>query len=275
MQAEWPVTWLPRVQTKALKTLLESKTVTDLRDVPDELLNDRQRRVKKHTVSGTVFFDAQNAALGLAAHRLPAYFLDFETIHFAVPIWKGTRPYQHIPFQFSLHRLGRTGKLDHKSFLDLSGKDPSKAFAESLIAVCGERGPVFVYNAGFERARIKELADRYPRLKKQLLAINDRVVDLLRVAEEHYYHPSQQGSWSIKKVLPAVAPDLCYDDLDGVQDGGMAMDAFVEAISSSTTKSRKDEIHSQLLAYCCLDTYAMVRLWHFFSGNKDMPVPLP
>ncbi len=216
VQAEWPVTWLPRVQTKALKALLESKFVTDLRDVPDALLNDRQRRVKKHTVSGKVFFDAKNAAIDLAAHKLPAYFLDFETIHFAVPIWKGTRPYQQIPFQFSLHRLGRTGKLDHKSFLDLSGKDPSKAFAASLIAVCGERGPVFVYNAGFERARIRELAERYPRLNKQLLAINDRVVDLLRIAEEHYYHPSQQGSWSIKKVLPAVAPDLCYDDLDGV-----------------------------------------------------------
>lgn len=269
-QAEYPVSWLPRVQSKALKALLESDGVTDLRHVPDELLNERQRRVKTHTLLGETYFDAPNAAADLAAHKLPAYFIDFETIQFAVPIWKGTRPYQQIPFQFSAHRLSRTGKIEHHSFLDLSGKDPSKAFAEALIAACGERGPVYVYNAGFETARIKELGDRFPRLKQSLLAINERVVDLLRIAEQRYYHPSQQGSWSIKKVLPAVAPDLRYDALDGVQDGGMAMNAFREAISSETTKDRKTQIEQQLLDYCCLDTYAMVRLWQFFSGRNDL-----
>lgn len=271
-QAEYPVSWLPRVQTKTLKALIEGGGATDLRHVPDELLNDRQCRVKTHTLSGDVFFDTHNAAADLALHKLPAYFIDFETIQFAVPIWKGTRPYQQIPFQFSVHRLSRTGKLDHQSFLDLSGKDPSKVFAESLIAACGERGPVFVYNAGFETARIRELADRFPRLKQSLLAINERVVDLLRVAEERYYHPSQQGSWSIKKVLPAVAPDLHYDDLDGVQNGGMAMDAFREAISPETDKTRKAKIEQQLLDYCCLDTYAMIRLWKFFSGRTDLEI---
>lgn len=263
-QAEYPVSWLPRVQTKALKALIESDCVLEMGDVPDELLNDRQRRVKSCTLSGEVYFDAENAAADLATYKLPAYFIDFETIQFAVPIWKGTRPYQQIPFQFSVHRLSRTGKLNHESLLDLSGKDPSKAFAEALIAACGERGPVFVYNAGFETARIKELAERYPRLKRPLLTINDRVVDLLRVAEDHYYHPSQQGSWSIKKVLPAIAPDLNYDALDGVQNGGMAMDAFREALSVDTSEARKAQIERQLLDYCELDTYAMVNLWQFF-----------
>lgn len=269
-QAEYPVSWLPRVQSKDLKALIEDNGVTDLRDVPDELLNDRQCRVKTHTLSDEVYFDALSAAADLATHKLPAYFIDFETIQFAVPIWKGTRPYQQIPFQFSAHRLSRTGKLEHQSFLELSGKDPSKAFAESLIDACGERGPVFVYNAGFETARISELADRFPRLKQSLLGINARVVDLLPIARERYYHPSQQGSWSIKKVLPAVAPDLRYDALEGVQDGGMAMNAFLEAISSKTSKIRKTQIEQQLLDYCGLDTYAMVRLWKFFSGRNDL-----
>jgi hypothetical protein len=268
-QAKYPVDWLPRIQTKALKMFIENDGITDLRKVPDELLNERQRRVKAHTLSGNVYFDGAGAAADLAAHKLPAYFLDFETIFFAVPVWKGTRPYQQLPFQFSMHRLSRTGKLDHQSFLDLSGKDPSKAFAESLIAACGERGPVFVYNAGFETTRIKELGERFPRLKRSLLAINERIVDLLRIAEQRYYHPSQQGSWSIKKVLPAVAPDLRYDALDGVQDGGMAMDAFVEAISPSTSSARKAQIERQLLEYCGLDTYAMVRIWAYFSGRTD------
>ena len=235
--------------------------------MPDELLNDKQRRVKAVTLSGKPYFDRRATVAALAAHKLPAYFLDFETVQFAVPIWKGTRPYQQIPFQFSLHRLSRTGKLEQMAFLDLSGSDPSKAFAEALIAACGERGAVFVYNAGFETARIRELADRFPRLAKSLLALNERVVDLLPVARDYYYHPSQQGSWSIKAVLPALCPDLSYEDLVGVQNGGTAMEVFLEALAPQTSRSRKNEIEQQLLAYCALDTYAMVRLWSVFSGS--------
>lgn len=271
-QAQYPVGWLPRIQTKALKALVEEDGVKDLRKVPDDLLNERQLRVKAHTLSNQVYFDAPGAAADLAAHKLPAYFLDFETIQFAVPIWKGTRPYQQIPFQFSVHRLARSGKLEQTSCLDLTGNDPSKTFAQALIAACGERGPVFVYNAGFETARIRELGARIPRLKRSLLAINERVVDLLRVAEQRYYHPDQQGSWSIKKVLPTVAPDLRYDALTGVQEGGMAMNAFLEAISTGTTIARKTELEQQLLKYCGLDTYAMVRLWQFFSGRRDLVI---
>lgn len=271
-QAQYPVGWLPRIQTKALKALVEEDGVKDLRKVPDDLLNERQLRVKAHTLSNQVYFDAPGAAADLAAHKLPAYFLDLETIQFAVPIWKGTRPYQQIPFQFSVHRLARSGKLEQTSCLDLTGNDPSKTFAQALIAACGERGPVFVYNAGFETARIRELGARIPRLKRSLLAINERVVDLLRVAEQRYYHPDQQGSWSIKKVLPTVAPDLRYDALTGVQEGGMAMNAFLEAISTGTTIARKTELEQQLLKYCGLDTYAMVRLWQFFSGRRDLVI---
>lgn len=133
---------------------------------------------------------------------------------------------------------------------------------------CGKSGSVFVYNAGFETARIRELAKRFADLSDELLAINVRIVDLLPVARDHYYHPSQHGSWSIKKVLPAIAPDLSYQNLDGVQDGGMAMDAFDEAIAQETTEERKEIIRKQLLKYCELDTYAMVRLWEFFSGQS-------
>lgn len=263
-QAEYPVHWLPRVQTKTLKEHLAQCT-GELCDVPDELLNERQLRVKHCTLNDETWFDAQGAAADLAPHKLPGYFLDFETVQFAVPIWKGTRPYQQIPFQFSVHRLSRSGKLEHREFLDLSGKDPSKKFAEALIEACDQRGPVFVYNAAFETTRIKELADRFPKLKKPLLAINERIVDLLKVAEARYYHPSQQGSWSIKKVLPAIAPDLRYDALDGVQDGGMAMDAFKEAIAKECEEDRKAAIDLQLRMYCGLDTMAMVRLWNFMS----------
>ncbi|MBY0436908.1 MAG: DUF2779 domain-containing protein [Burkholderiales bacterium] len=267
-QAEFPVTWLPRVQTKTLKAHLADGTVTDLRQVDDSLLNERQLRVKRHTLSGKAYFDKVGAAAALAAHPLPAWFLDFETIQFPVPIWKGTRPYQIIPFQFSVHRFGRNGRLAHTPFLDLSGGDPSRPLAEALVAACGERGPVFVYNAAFEKTRIRELATRFPALRRALLAIEARIVDLRPIAEAHYYHPSQEGSWSLKVVLPPLAPDLRHDTLDGVQDGALAMDAYREALAPDTARARKAEIERQLLAYCERDTFALVRLWKHFSGRQ-------
>jgi hypothetical protein len=265
-QAEHPVHWLPR-RSNALNAHIEEHGTRELRDLPDSLLNPTQQRVKTATLSGQAFFDQAATAQVLAAHKLPGYFLDFETIQFAVPIWPGTRPYQQIPFQFSVHHLGRTGRVSHQAFLDLSGGNPSLAFARALIAACGERGPVFVYNAAFESTRIHELAERHPRLAPALQAIHARIVDLLPIARQHYYHPSQHGSWSIKAVLPALCPDLHYSQLDGVQDGGAAQQAYLEAIAPATNAARKAELERQLLAYCQLDTWAMVRLWAAFTGQ--------
>lgn len=267
-KAQCPTHWLPYFGAKARE--LASLGVIELCDVPDSLLSVKQLRVKTHTLANSVYFDGVGAAADLAAFGLPAYFLDFESIQFAVPIWKGTRPYQQNTFQFSLHTLNAAGQLDHTEFLDLSGDDPSEPFARALIAACGESGPVYVYSAAFETSRISELSERYPHWSAALLAINDRVVDLLPIARERYYHPSQQGSWSIKKVLPAVVPELRYGDLEGVQDGGMAMQAYVEAIHPDTLTQRKDQIAEQLRDYCRLDTYAMVRLWQVFSGRTEL-----
>lgn len=266
--SEYPVDWLPQFSAAQRRQLAE-QGITDLRAVPDELLNAKQSLVKKHTLNKTVFFDAVGAAADLAPHGSPATFLDFETIQFAVPIWKGTRPYQQIPFQFSLHTLSTDGQLSQSAFLDLTGRDPSASFAEALIAACGASGPVFVYSASFETSRINELAQRFPHLASPLSAINARVVDLLPIARNRYYHPSQQGSWSIKAVLPAAVPSLSYAALSGVKDGAMAIAAYFEAIRPDTTSARKNEITQQLLAYCRLDTFAMVRLWQYFNGRNQ------
>lgn len=269
-QPEHSLDLLPGAKSKALRAHIEEHGVTELKDVPDALLNARQQRVKAHTLSAKVFFDAKAAAAELAASKLPAYFLDFESIQFAVPIWKGTRPYQQIPFQFSLHRLSRSNALEHTSFLDLSGGKPSKPFAEALVQACGERGPIFVYNASFEKGRVAELANQFAKLRKPLLAINERMVDLLPVAQRHYYHPSQMGSWSLKAVMPAVAPGLSYEALEGVQDGALAMEAYLEAIHPETPPNRKTTLEQQLLKYCELDTLALVELWQLFSGAKSL-----
>lgn len=269
-QPEYPVYWLPGVGTTGIQKFAE-KGIHDLREIPDELINPIQQRVKAHTLTNTVFFDAAGAAEDLSSYLLPLQFLDFETIQYAVPIWAGTRPYQFIPFQFSLHVSSSDGKLWHEEFLGLSGNDPSQDFVNRLVGCCSKQpGSIFVYNASFEKTRIGELAKRFPFQSDALFAIRERIVDLLPIARNRYYHPSQQGSWSIKAVLPAIVPDLKYSDLEGVQDGHMAMESFNEAISPQTTPERKDEIRKQLLVYCKLDTYAMVRLWQFFSGRNDI-----
>ncbi len=270
--AVFPVAWLPRIQSKTLKTFINENAVVDMCDIPQSLLNLQQRRVRDQTVSGECYFDAVGAKCDLQPYTLPAYFLDFETIQFGVPKWAGTRPFQSLPFQFSSHRLDEQGTLVHHGFLDLSGKDPTHAFACALVETCGDFGPIFVYNLGFEGSRINELAQRFPELKTSLLAIKQRLVDLLPIAQARFYHPSQRGSWSIKKLLPAIAPKLNYQQLDGVQDGDMAMQAFLEAIEAGTTEHRKQEIHDQLQAYCALDTLAMVEIWKKFSG-VSLPDP--
>ena len=136
-----------------------------------------------------------------------------------------------------------------------------------MIKDCKKRGSILVYNQAFEKKRIEELAQRFPELADALLALNTRIVDLLPICQRYYYHPEQHGSWSIKKVLPNMVPELNYEELEGVQHGGAAMDAFIEAIYPSTTDERKQELDSQLRNYCELDTYAMVKIWEFFHQN--------
>lgn len=268
-----PVQWLPRVQTKALKEHLAGGAVRSMEDVPDSLLNKRQRRVKACTLSGQVWFDAEGARKTLSRHKLPATFLDFETIGPAVPIWAGTHPFEAIPFQFSVHRIDAAGGMTHHEFLDLTGEDPTQAFAQALLAACGDEGPVYVYNATFEGRVIRALADWHPEHAGSLTALKARLVDLRPVTEDHYYHPDQHGSWSIKAVLPTVAPELAYDKLDGPQNGTDAPAAYAEAVDPKTPAERREALRAGLLAYCRLDTYAMVRLWQVLAGRADLDLP--
>jgi len=174
------------------------------------------------------------------------------------------------------HLCVEAGKKRRKSsekvieaFLDLTGEDPGEAFARTLVNQCGDTGPVFVYNASFERGVMSKLAERFPLHVVGLEGIIDRLVDLLPVARNRYYHPDQHGSWSIKAVLPCLVPNLTYGDLEGVADGNMASTAFREAIAESTTEERRREIEKELLAYCHLDTLAMVRMWEEFRGDGE------
>lgn len=269
-QAKHPVSWLPNVRTTTLRAHLAKPEITEMSQVPDYLLDVQQMRVKSATLSGKTYLDAKGAAAALKPHKLPAYFLDFETICSAVPLWAGTRPFQQIPFQFSCHRLSRTGALEHREFLHVDSSDPSADFVTALLVVCDadtSSAPIFVYNQSFEKTCIKDLAARFPKRRKALLSLSDRIVDLWPITKADYYHPSQEGSWSIKDVLPALVPDLSYEQLDGVKDGTTAPLAFAEIIASHTTAERKAQLSEQLLAYCKLDTLAMVRIREALLGS--------
>ena len=267
-----PVQWLPRGTGRKLREFIAAHRVASLDEVPDELLNDAQRRVKAATLQGREHFDLDGSLRALRGQGPPCYFLDFETTQFAVPTWPGTRPYQQVAFQFCAYHLSRDGVLERHDFVDLAGDDPRRRLAAMLAAACGERGPIFAYNAAFEAGVIRDLAEALPPMRTRLLALVPRLVDLLPIAMEHYYHPSQKGSWSFKEVLPAAIPELSYAKLDGVRDGAAASAAYHEAVHPLTLPERKAEIERQLLRYCGLDTYGMVRLWRKFAGREDIRV---
>lgn len=272
---EHPVAWLPRVQTKLLKAHIALPGVKAMEDVPDSLLNDLQLRVKRHTLANSVYFDVAGAKAALEPHPLPAYFLDFETIAFAVPIWAGTRPYEQVPFQFSLHYLQADDQEpEHIEFLDLTGNNPTRLFSEALVQSCGQAGPIFVYNKGFESARIDDVIRHLQDdigLVAALAAIKTRLVDLKPITQDAYYNPIQKGSWSIKAVLTAMVPELSYKNLETVQDGGGAQDAYLSAIGLAGIDGYTADIElirKQLLAYCELDTLAMIRIWQVLTESQ-------
>lgn len=263
----FPVEILPRISA-AQVAALKAKGYTDLRDIPKGVLNNEKHElVRRVTRTNQRHLNFSATLAFMDDLSWPRYFMDFETINPAIPQWAGSRPYQQIPFQWSCHVQGRNGELRHEEFLATGESDPRRTFAESLIQTLKQRGPVLVYNAAFEVSRLRELATHFPDLNEALQRIIERVVDLLPVAREHYYHPAMRGSWSIKAVLPTIAPELAYDNLE-VADGGMAQEAFMEILHPDTLPERRQALRQGLLQYCERDTLAMVRLAEFFARGK-------
>ena len=197
--------------------------------------------------------------------RYPLYFLDFETMQDVVPQYEGTKPYQQIPFQYSLHWIEKPGgELKHTAFLAESGKDPRRALAEQLCHDIPLNACITAYNKGFECGRINELAEAFPALRYHLLNIRDNIVDFLDPFRAGYYYlPEMEGSFSIKKVLPALFPNdpqLDYSNLTGsVHNGGEAMTIFPKIKDMAPADQQK--ARQSLLDYCHLDTLAMVKIW--------------
>ena len=200
--------------------------------------------------------------------KYPLYFIDYETYQDAIPEIEGTKPYQQLPFQYSLHIIReKGGPVEHREFLaEIDDKDFLRHFAESMIKDMPEDGSVIIYNKSFEPARNNEIAKLYPDLKDELDRINNNIIDfMVPFKQRKYYCKEMQGSSSIKYVLPALYPDdptLDYHNLTMVHNGTEAPEVFLSL--EGKTKEEQEEIRKHLLEYCELDTYAMVKVWEKF-----------
>ncbi|MCM1172443.1 MAG: DUF2779 domain-containing protein [Clostridium sp.] len=192
----------------------------------------------------------------------PLYHLDFETYQLAIPEFDGTSPYEQIPFQYSLHIEYEDGHLEHREFLAKEGTDPRRKLAESLIGDIPMDVCVLAYNMTFERGVIKRLAGQFPDLAQPLMNIRESIQDLMiPFQKQYYYTEAMQGSYSIKYVLPALWPDepsLDYHNLEGIHKGDEASAAFADL--PNHTPKEIVSIRENLLKYCGLDTFAMVKV---------------
>ncbi|MGR3913381.1 MAG: DUF2779 domain-containing protein [Gammaproteobacteria bacterium] len=262
--AEYPLARLPGHKQKLVEEFAQ-EGIYDIRDIPaGRLRNAKQEWVRTVTISGKADLKS-GAKKTIDACAWPRYYLDFETVMFAVPVWKDTRPYESLPFQWSCHVETAPGVVTHAEFL--GGADaPMRAFIDTLLRALGTHGAIFVYSP-YEKTILNATAARFPDTAAAVENIIARMVDLLPLTRDNYYHPEMRGSWSLKAVLPCIAPQLAYQDLGEVQDGGAAGAAYCEMIARETEPSRATALDADLRAYCKLDTEALVELARFLCGG--------
>jgi hypothetical protein len=272
---EHPIELLPDSAGKKLaKKLKEQKGYESLLQPAEAELtgsqSDLYKRIQRAHRTGTAILKPGCAEI-LGKLPYPRYYHDFEGIALPVPRWKGTRAYEQIPFQWSCHIERADGTIEQESFLDLSGNDPSLACIARLRNVIDEKdgGPLIVYHATYEKGRLKELGERHPEHAALMSNYLARIFDLLPLVKMHFYHPAMEGSFSIKKVLPVIAPDLDYGSLQDVQDGTDAQLAYIRAaITRDVSEEEVEVLRTNLLRYCEQDTWAMVEIAYYLAGRE-------
>jgi predicted RecB family nuclease len=234
------------------------RTIYDLsEDVPLGPIQNRQRRAVQE---GRIVVEPA-LAQALDVFVPPLAFLDFEAVGLAVPVWEGCHPYNAVPVQFSCHVQEADGRVAHYEWLAEGSEDPRPRLAERLVAACESAHTVVAYNAGFERRCLEQMAEALPALATPLRNIAARLVDLLPVVRQHVYHPHFGGSFGLKSVVPALVPDVRYDEL-AIADGGTAsleLERLLFQGDGVETEAR-ERLRRDLLRYCRQDTWGLVRL---------------
>jgi hypothetical protein len=232
-----------------------------IKDIPEDApLTEKQLMQVTGVKNNTSHIDKENISVFLEALKGPLYFLDFETIAPAVPLFDNSRPYQQLPFQYSLHIQLDDQSYGHREFLaETDGRDPREDFIKQLITDCGNSGDIIVYNQGFEQSKIENLIIDFPSFKEPLERIIDRLKDLMVPFQKGWLYVSEmKGSYSIKYVLPALVPNLSYDDLS-IKEGASASGVFL-SMAAGLFEGDFDQTRKDLLAYCKMDTWAMVEI---------------
>jgi predicted RecB family nuclease len=252
--------YLPRIHASAMEEL-EEMGIESIHDVPDDFeLTEIQRRAATCVQTGKSWYDNNELEAALAGLRYPLFFIDFETVNPAIPRFAGSRPYDHLPFQWSLHvQREYGGQFEHHEFLAANANDPRREFITSLCAALGETGSIVVYNAGFESQRLVELAAWLPEYGARIENIKSRLWDLLPVIRDHVYHPAFGGSYSLKAVLPALVPEMSYEGME-VANGQSAGLAWESLVLGGMDCDECDRIGKGLLEYCRQDTLGLVKI---------------
>jgi len=261
------VGFLPRIHRSVVEAL-EEIGVESIRDIPHGFeLSDIQRRAATCVQTGEPWFSPQlRDVLGGLTH--PLYFADFETVNRCIPRFAGMRPYDHLPFQWSVHVQREPGaEPEHYEFLATYSSDPRREFISSLCAALGERGSIVVYSS-FESQRLSELGSWLPEFADRIVAIQARLFDLLPILREHVYHPAFGGSYSLKSVLPALVPEMTYEGME-IADGQDARLAWEALMRGTVDVAARVRIRQALLNYCGKDTLALVRLLDKVKGSTE------
>jgi len=253
-----PIFDLPRISSK-LFDRLDTDNIHSIEEIPTSFkLTDNQDIIAKSVKSGKAYISGK-LKKALETIVWPAYYLDFETIMTALPLFKNVAPYEQLLTQYSLHVCSEPGKVvEHREYLAGHDKDNRRELAEKLIEDLGTKGSIIVYHS-FEKTMISGLIKLFPDLKTPLAKLIDRLVDLEAIIIKHFYHPDFHGSYSIKVVLPALVAEMSYKNL-AIKNGGEAIAAFVDMVKGRYTKTATSKIRASLLEYCCQDTMAMVKL---------------
>lgn len=232
-----------------------------MEDVPKKLLKPRQRQQAELLHTPDPHVDKKALKEFLDGLVWPLSFLDFETTFMTpMPLWEATSPFQPVPFQFSLHvQGGLGGELHHHEFLAESSNDPRPEFIKALLGALPPSGSVLVWNKGFESGVLKKLSEVFPGASEALLEVKERLVDLMSPFQgRKLYHGKMNGSYSIKKVLPALCPECSYEGLE-IQSGDVAASSWMEMVTTED-QDRREQLKLPLLNYCELDTLAMVKI---------------
>ena len=249
---------------------LEDAGVESISEIPENLkLKPKQQWQVSAVKADEPIVKANKIESFLNSLDYPLYFLDYETLADVVPPFDGLKPYQQLPFQYSLHILNSPDSdVEHYEYLHADQSNPAEPLVQQLIKELGEKGSILTWSKRFEQGCNELMAKLLPQHKEALDAINTRILDLMDPFAYGWYIDAEfRGSASIKSVLPVLAPDLSYKDLD-VQEGGSAQRLWMDAILRDNYSGDRDELMDSLLEYCKLDTLAMVRIFEFLSKGE-------